>query len=695
MATESKLILTAEDRTAAAWASLKQQGEKAYGAVKGAAASTAATLATTFAGVFGGLAVTGIYASFVAQTVEANGTIKDLQESFGATLDGLSQIRAGAAISGKSLAEMEDPINKLAKSLAESSDASSDSARAIKALGLNLDDIRKMSPDQALIAVAKASQDFANGTNKAAVITALFGREGAKLIPVLNDIAEAEGKYLKLTQEQIDASDEFDKNIKRLNLSFSDFKTEIGNSVIPALSEVIEFTRRAQREYGSFLGLVVGGVGGGALKLFGVDLDEMKRAETEVSETFARLTKARQELFDQKALKAKGLGIGFVIDNNIKNAEEQIAKETAALKAAIKARDAVAASRANGGAPKQKDPDFSPNAPKETKPKVAKEREDLNAGQDITAAQAYARAMDAIGKAQDTAGNAGRTLTAAQQALFDLMRSPEWERMPQVWRDVVIEQTAVAVEAEEAAAKTKRLNELLAATDSSRLEATRADMQLLAQALEDGTISAQQFEEAATKALGNVADKGRSDFDELLSAIEGWGRDASKSLAKLAMEGRISIKSLGDVAGQVIEQFVAMSIQKQLMDPIFKAGAGALGGGKDAAGGGFDIMSLLSKGASAVADFDYSGLFAKAVGALPSFDVGTPYVIQGGMARIHPGEAILTAAENAARLAAPASGGQPSVTNNFNFAAPTDRRTQQQLAAAAYDSTTRAARRGR
>ena len=71
MANESKLILTAEDRTAAAWNSLKQKGSAAFGAVEAAGADTARTLAATFAGVFGGLAVAGIYEAFITQTVEA------------------------------------------------------------------------------------------------------------------------------------------------------------------------------------------------------------------------------------------------------------------------------------------------------------------------------------------------------------------------------------------------------------------------------------------------------------------------------------------------------------------------------------------------------------------------------------------------------------------------------------------------
>lgn len=676
MANESKLILTAEDRTAAAWNSLKQKGTQAFGAVEAASADTARNLAATFAGIFGGLAVTGIYSAFITQTLEANGSVLDLQESFGATLDGLSQLRAGAALSGQTLADLEGPLNKITKSLNEATDESSDSARAFKALGLNLDDIRKMSPDQALIAVAKASQNFANGSGKAAVMTELFGKEGAKLIPILNDIAEVEGKYLKLTQEQVSASDAFDKNIKRLNASFADFKHGIGNDVIPVLSELIEFTRRAQQEYGSFLGLIVGGVGGGALKLFGVDLDEMKRAETEVSDTFKRLAKARQELTDQRELKQKGLGIGFVVDNNIKNAEEAIAKETALLKQAIKNRDALAAARANGGAPKLAAPDFTPKAPAAEKVKEEKPKKEV-VSFEISAALS---GLSSIVKAQNAADNAGRTLTASQQILLDLMRSPEWDLMPEPWREVIIAQTAAATEAETAAQRLKRLNELLAATDTSKLETARADMQLLADAFERGEISAEQFQEAATAALGLVAEKGKDEFQQLLDAINGWSREASDAIAQTVMSGSLSLKSLGSIMDTIVQKMLAMAIQKQLMDPLFKMGSDVLSGA---------VKTAAPSGGAGQGAGMLEGLLAMGKGFLGSFDVGTDYVPRTGLALIHQGERIIPAADNAAGN----FGGGTTVTNNFHLSGPVDARTQAQIAAQAAAAITRAQRR--
>lgn len=66
-------------------------------------------------------------------------------------------------------------------------------------------------------------------------------------------------------------------------------------------------------------------------------------------------------------------------------------------------------------------------------------------------------------------------------------------------------------------------------------------------------------------------------------------------------------------------------------------------------------------------------------GFVPALDVGMDYVPNDGLAFLHKGEAVLTAAENASR-----SGRRPiNVTNVFHVSGQTDRRSQSQIAVAA------------
>lgn len=595
-------------------------------------------------------------ASIVNHAVDVTGAMKDMQESFGASVEGLSQIRAGAALGGKTIADMEGPLSKLVKSLDEAGDSSSDAARALEALGLNVTDIRQMSPDQAFIAIANATQDYADGAGKAAAMTALFGKEGAKLIPTLNDVAEVGDKYLKITQAQIDAADEFDKQIKRLTATFDDFKVNVGNTVIPVINRIVAEFRDAS-EAGLGFWATLGQMQG--------TLDRFESWDTKAAgarKEIDRLRDAIKNLDDWEKI----AGVGSDLDAKLQKQQKLLAFYTARSNAG---RDAMASALGAGDIGSDKPAlGFSGSAPKlAPKAKAAKAEDPL--GDFIKDAEARLKpAEDALKRLRDItldASTANAELTRSERALYDIVNSPEWATMSEPLKDLVRAEADLAVVAEQAAANQKRLNDLLGATDTAQLEKARSDMQLLAAALEEGAISVEQFEEAVAARLGTAADKSVEKLDQLKLAIEGWGRDVSSEIAKTVFEGGASLQSFGKIIDTMAQKIFAMILQQQVMDPLMKGITGAMSGaGGGAAGGGFDFTKLLAM--------------------IPSYDVGTPYVPRTGLALIHQGERITTARDNAAGL----SGG--GITNNFILSGPVDQRTQQQAAALAGASVRRA-----
>ena len=600
-------------------------------------------------------------ATLITDAVDVTGVMKDMQESFGATADGLSQIRAGAALGGKTIGDMEGPLNKLAKAMDAAGDATSDEARALKALGLDVQKLKSMSPDEVFIEVAKASQNYADGVGKAAVMTALFGKEGAKLIPTLNDVAEVGDKYIKVTQAQIDAADEFDKQIKRLTATFDDFKVNVGNTVIPVINRIVAEFRDAS-EAGLGFWATLGQMQG--------TLDRFESWDTKAAgarKEIDRLSDAIKNLDDWEKI----AGVGNDLDAKLQKQQKLLAFYTARSNAG---RDAMASALGAGDIGSDKPAlGFSGSAPKPApKAKAAKAEDPL--GDWLKDLEAQIKpAEDAIARLRDIqldAAVSGAELTRSERALYDVVNAPGWANLSEDWQDMVRTQFELANATEKSAVEAARLKALLAATDSAQLEKTRADMQLLADAFEAGKISAEQFEEAASKALGNVADKGKDDFAQLLDAIEGWGRDASKAIASTVFEGEMSLKSFGKILDQIAQQIFAMILQKQLMDPLMKSIGGAIGGAAGGAAGG------KTGGASSPTLFD--GLLAMGSKFIGSFDVGTPYVPATGLALIHKGERIVTAADNAA-----GNFGAGNVTNNFTIAGNVDRRTQQQISAAA------------
>lgn len=129
-----------------------------------------------------------------------------------------------------------------------------------------------------------------------------------------------------------------------------------------------------------------------------------------------------------------------------------------------------------------------------------------------------------------------------------------------------------------------------------------------------------------------------------------------------------------------IDKLAADAIAKQLFGGGSSGGNaignifGMLGFGGGGSGasifGGTDASQLASGGGFSL-DSGFS---------IPSFDVGTPYVPQTGLALIHQGERIVTAKDNATGK----YGSNPmSINNHFTINGPADARTQSQIAAQA------------
>lgn len=147
------------------------------------------------------------------------------------------------------------------------------------------------------------------------------------------------------------------------------------------------------------------------------------------------------------------------------------------------------------------------------------------------AARAYEIALQSLVRAQTDADMSGLDLSKTQTDLLTLFQSPEWLRMPEMWRAAVAEQAGYTLAAEQAAASQERLNALLAATPTAQLEQQRNTMAFLAQAFEQGTISAQQFSEAAAAALGNVPATAVDNTAQKLIDLSLVANDAARQMA--------------------------------------------------------------------------------------------------------------------------------------------------------------------
>jgi len=192
-------------------------------------------LAGVFAGYMAAIGI-GNLGGLINSTIEAAAALKHLSEKTGATVEGLSAIKSVAKLSGTDIDTVAAAMNKLTKNMTDTSEEAKGAAQGIKALGLNFDDFKKLSPDQRMLAVAQAMDKFKEGVGKSEVAMLLFGQKaGANMLPMLADLAEKGNLNGKVTTEQAEAADKFEKQLIKLK---SGMEGMVRSAVLPLLEHL-------------------------------------------------------------------------------------------------------------------------------------------------------------------------------------------------------------------------------------------------------------------------------------------------------------------------------------------------------------------------------------------------------------------------------------------------------------------------
>ncbi len=197
-----------------------------------------AKVAATAGAIAGGLAAGFTIAAFkglISGAIEGGAALDDLRMQTGATVEALSGLMAVGKFNNMGPEQIGAAMNKLAANLAGASEESKGTGKALEALGIDFDTFKNLRPEEQMLTVAKAMAKFEDGTGKAAVAMAFYGKQGAQMLPFLHDLAEVETLAAKVTTEQAAAAANLDDNLTRLSTSGEAWKKELANGMIPAL----------------------------------------------------------------------------------------------------------------------------------------------------------------------------------------------------------------------------------------------------------------------------------------------------------------------------------------------------------------------------------------------------------------------------------------------------------------------------
>lgn len=239
----ARIVLTAEDKTAAALASLRS----------GLAGITNQTvsLRSAFAGLVPVLTFAGAGGLFksINDGVDA---LNDLKDATGASIENISALEDVAARTGTSFETVGSALIKFNQAL-NSAKPDSDAALALKAIGLEANALKKLDPAEALRRTAVALSGFADDGNKARRVQELFGRSIKEVAPFLNDLAEQTKLVGTVTAEQAAEAEKFNKELFALQKNATDAGRAFTADLVPALSALFkEFSIGVEKSGGFF-----------------------------------------------------------------------------------------------------------------------------------------------------------------------------------------------------------------------------------------------------------------------------------------------------------------------------------------------------------------------------------------------------------------------------------------------------------
>lgn len=265
-----------------------------------------------FAAAGSALFAAGGIAAFVTDAARYRAALDDIADTTGdnvRTLDGLAR---QYKITTGSIDGFSGSLAKLAKNLNNADDDGKAAAAAIAALGLNLTDLQAKKPGEAMLDIALALGKFEDGASKVAVATALMGKEGAKMLPFLKDLAEAGELHGKITAEEAAQAERLEKEWRKLQQAFADTKQDLASGLIPYFGNLLEQMREGIRIAGGF---------GAALRLFGMGISPGQDIGASIAEKQAALEKWNSAgaigRFFQKPLGAKYSEVGTDLQKQI------------------------------------------------------------------------------------------------------------------------------------------------------------------------------------------------------------------------------------------------------------------------------------------------------------------------------------------------------------------------------------------
>lgn len=442
---------------------------------------------SVWAGAFAGISFAGIVTGFMNVTNSID-KLNDVADATGASIEGISRLENIAIATGESIDIVESALSKLVTKLNDVDDESNVS-RALKAIGLDAEELRSMDPAEALNKVALALSQYENDANKAQLGTAILGKSYKELAPFLNDIAEQQHIVATVTGQMAEEADRLNKIINGQKLIFNAYSRDMAGNVLPVISDIatafLNSGNNAQDAGNKFQFLTnlikVAAVAGNELAyIFDI-------TGKEIGVVMAQIDAIARGDF-------KGaIGLGGMGDQWTAEAERLTAAKNKRNEAIWNAGTTPPANTTTEPPQKQKAPEYRIKDNTKKSGGAKSEKED-------PAIKLYATAQDDFNKIVLESILVTDDLTKSEKKLQELQSTDKWAQLTKSQQDSLVERVKSISAIEKQKQAQKELDDLLAKTPTGKLIEQQKEIDKINSLFESGKISLKQRNELLSEA---------------------------------------------------------------------------------------------------------------------------------------------------------------------------------------------------
>ncbi len=193
-----------------------------------------------------GTAIVGSIGLMVKSFADAGSGIYDLSLKTGFSTESLSEWKYMAGQCGGSLDDVEIAAKKMANTITDADNGLKTATDTFDKLGISIDDIKNMKPEDQFNTLATAIAAIENPTKKASMAQDVFGKSSTNLLPIfaegktgMNDMREAAHKLaVVFDTETAKKADALGDAQDKLKTAFAGVGQSIATTLAPALTSL-------------------------------------------------------------------------------------------------------------------------------------------------------------------------------------------------------------------------------------------------------------------------------------------------------------------------------------------------------------------------------------------------------------------------------------------------------------------------